>query len=374
MNILVIGNGFDLAHGLPTGYKDFLRFTNEYLDYKKTVVEGGGQLSWDDQDDVRFYKYFIELYNNRDNVIEKRIIDELNTYIPSNSWLDHFNRVQISQNWIDFESEISRVIQVLDSEIQFVKAEEKTGEISKDMCRYVQRTLGVFEFDNSGSLVERLKRVKEQCIMDLDKLIRCLEIYLSHYINNVEINKKRQPDIAELPIDCVLSFNYTNTYERIYNPTGERPIKYDYIHGKADVNKDINNCNLVLGIDEYLSEKEKNINTELIQFKKFYQRIYKMTGCMYKEWIEQRIESVRRLPNPGDLNIYFFGHSLDITDGDVLRELINMDNAKTTIFYHDKETLGKQIANLVKVLGQDNLIARVHGIHPSIVFKQQQNV
>lgn len=26
MNILVIGNGFDLAHGLPTKYRDFLEF------------------------------------------------------------------------------------------------------------------------------------------------------------------------------------------------------------------------------------------------------------------------------------------------------------------------------------------------------------
>ena len=26
MNILVLGNGFDLAHGLPTSYKDFLNF------------------------------------------------------------------------------------------------------------------------------------------------------------------------------------------------------------------------------------------------------------------------------------------------------------------------------------------------------------
>lgn len=26
MNILVIGNGFDLAHGLPTTYSDFLKF------------------------------------------------------------------------------------------------------------------------------------------------------------------------------------------------------------------------------------------------------------------------------------------------------------------------------------------------------------
>ena len=26
--ILIIGNGFDLAHGLPTAYKDFMQFCN----------------------------------------------------------------------------------------------------------------------------------------------------------------------------------------------------------------------------------------------------------------------------------------------------------------------------------------------------------
>ena len=27
MNLLVLGNGFDLLHGLPTTYKDFIDFT-----------------------------------------------------------------------------------------------------------------------------------------------------------------------------------------------------------------------------------------------------------------------------------------------------------------------------------------------------------
>lgn len=33
MNLLIIGNGFDLAHGLPTYYTDFLKFVNEANDY-----------------------------------------------------------------------------------------------------------------------------------------------------------------------------------------------------------------------------------------------------------------------------------------------------------------------------------------------------
>lgn len=39
MNILVIGNGFDLAHGLPTTYKDFLTFAQVYTIYRQLCME-----------------------------------------------------------------------------------------------------------------------------------------------------------------------------------------------------------------------------------------------------------------------------------------------------------------------------------------------
>lgn len=35
MNILLIGNGFDLAHGLPTKYTDFLEFIKIMKEVKK---------------------------------------------------------------------------------------------------------------------------------------------------------------------------------------------------------------------------------------------------------------------------------------------------------------------------------------------------
>lgn len=31
MNILVIGNGFDIAHGLPTKYGDFLNYVQAFV-------------------------------------------------------------------------------------------------------------------------------------------------------------------------------------------------------------------------------------------------------------------------------------------------------------------------------------------------------
>ena len=74
------------------------------------------------------------------------------------------------------------------------------------------------------------------------------------------------------------------------------------------------------------------------------------------------------------MNIYIFGHSLDNTDGDVLRNLILQEKTRTTIFYHSKKALGKQIANLVSVLGEDELIRRTNKGTQTIFFEPIKNV
>ena len=232
--------------------------------------------------------------------------------------------------------------------------------------------------------IEYISAFKEQFLKDLNRLTRCLEIYLSDYVNNLPVSKKL-PDIDGLKIDKVLSFNYTNTYERIYGK--DKPdIEYDYIHGKAEITHDVDSCNLVLGIDEYLIGEERNSNTEFIQFKKFFQRIYKKTGCKYVDWLkEYEANNIGKYASleAEDLNVYIFGHSLDVTDKDIMRRLILSEagrmfkrdglKAQTTIFHFNQEAMGSQIANLVKVIGQDNLISMVHGSDAKIILQQQQD-
>lgn len=68
-----------------------------------------------------------------------------------------------------------------------------------------------------------------------------------------------------------------------------------------------------------------------------------------------------------------FRHSLDVTDKDILKEIILHENVKrVTIYYYDKETYGKRIANLVKVIGQDNLQKNYYGVNKRIFFEQQK--
>lgn len=48
------------------------------------------------------------------------------------------------------------------------------------------------------------------------------------------------------------------------------------------------------------------------------------------------------------------------------------ENTITKIFHFNQDALGKQIGNLVKVIGQKNLISMVHGQFASIILQQQQ--
>ena len=93
MNILVIGNGFDLAHGLPTTYKDFLRFTAEFDKYRQAKKEGS-ELAWGDNSESGYYRYFWKLYNKRNSDVNvNKLLSEMESLTSNNIWLKYFQEV-----------------------------------------------------------------------------------------------------------------------------------------------------------------------------------------------------------------------------------------------------------------------------------------
>ena len=298
---------------------------------------------------------------------EVRFYEELETLINKNVWINHFESVQIKSGWVDFEQEISKIIQVLDQIRVKVDQEWRDKESRYNLSSYeiniLRSVISGVSFNLDAQMVEN---IKNQLLIDLYRLTRCLEIYLSEYVNEIQVTNKLAC-IEKLSIQKVLSFNYTNTFKRIYTNGDLKEIEYDYIHGIASSENNINTCNLIIGIDEYLDDDRKDSDNEFIQFKKFYQRIYKRTGNKYLTWIEEREDEITWLNSP-KFNIYIYGHSLDVTDKDILRRMIMAPEATITIFYHNQEAFGKQIMNMVKLIGQDELISRTGGSNPSIFF------
>ena len=61
-----------------------------------------------------------------------------------------------------------------------------------------------------------------------------------------------------------------------------------------------------------------------------------------------------------------------MTDKDVLRRLIMTENTITHIFYHNRDSMANLISNLVKVIGEDNLIEKTGGKTRTIKFIQSR--
>lgn len=488
MNILLIGNGFDLAHGLPTTYGDFLLFAKmikrvvEEIGIKKLIPKNDKEFkNWTDNiqtlksynlDSIFFnlisdevsnkenqkFKgikdYVINLFTQGDMTIRKNLV----YYINDNFWIEYFIQCDMYQkeNWIDFENEISNIVQSFDKDIHNslneikISDEAVRNKISKEFLRdyfivdtdqliqsqemiaceearkkelnvhecsnYINKYKEEHSIDNFTSI--SYKTIIEQLENDLNRLILALEIYIADYIDNINVICK-SPDIEFIlekfrkteqnlyaRENKFISFNYSHTCKRLY----DIPIKdnYDFIHGEAKQikNKEKFKNNMVLGIDEYLSKRIKNKYTEFIGFKKYYQRIYKESGSHYKDWIDEikrtnkaikeqiKIKKdelkknkglgnegfntkkvLERLEkNPPKHFLYIFGHSLDVTDGDILRDLILNDNVYTNIYYFNEEVHARQIVNLVKVIGQDELIRRTGGSTRTIKFIPQQEI
>lgn len=360
-----------------------------------------------------YKKRFINDQNYEvDVTTNNKVLDELYSHIKHNTWLEYFYTCSsnMGDNWIDFESEISKVIQTLGiarfqlecgGSIQNVESED--GKVLMGVLKAAKGNL-----KSSYRSVKEIDEFTNFLNTELERLIRALEIYIAEFINKIDVREK-STDIESLNPDHILSFNYSNTYERIYGKG--KNINYDYIHGKADSNKNVANCNLVLGIDEYLDDNEKNKQLEFLTFKKYYQRIYKSTGNAYLNWVDEIKDDyssylkkqsdtylgfVESFKDGSILNypfqkenyvkslnekcpqhtLYVFGHSLDITDRDILKLFICNDNVQTKIFYYrenedDKKVLGKLIKNLVKIMGQEELIRRTGGTHRTIEFVPQ---
>lgn len=88
MNILLVGNGFDLAHGLPTRYKDFLKFLEAVrlpVDFPNNLV---GNVKYVKKS--KFYPDFEQLLLEEIKAQKDPKVEELRMLTEHNIWIKYF--------------------------------------------------------------------------------------------------------------------------------------------------------------------------------------------------------------------------------------------------------------------------------------------
>lgn len=296
--MLVVGNGFDLAHGLPTRYQDML----DALSHDTA--------SWLSLEDRQRYS--------------------------DNPFIKYFSKYKDLPGWTGFESEIQQIVNYLCK----IYDNRRPPTIHGDIESFFLDIRIAWRSHDTKTMWNILQQ-------DLDELISYIDVYLSKYIPS-QLPKALSTDsqyprfVYKRHYDYFLSFNYTNTYfdfaEMMNDGNGiVVPTEDQFIHGCCSAMGA--SQNIVLGIED---NDPSNLDT--IYFKKYFQRIQKKTGREVFDWFDEKISSSE--PIVTDI----FGHSLDTTDKDILM-LIFEKSQYTNIYYYNQADYEQKIINLVRLYG-----------------------
>lgn len=356
--ILILGNGFDIAMGRKTKYTDFIEFEKQLF-------------SNPDEELLKFLKdKNIRIEEYRDNLYLKFI---------------NANKDKLGENWSNLEIMISQLSDAImyfkeNNEVLFKVAttgrnwlleENISNEKNYRSKLYIADMFLSLFHEKGWSPLERevaLDKLNNEFIRQLDFLIELLEIYLSYLdyldfeVRETEANSTALDAISDLSNSYIINFNYTNTSGHLFGSSKENT---HFIHGRIDLERTFNRINtMVFGIED----KENNINSDLIPYQKYYQRVVKETGSKFEDFFSttnlkryQIPESDYCITQGTSKNIVVFGHSVDPLDKEIFQKCFELaKNGKYDyrfIFtYYDEAAKRSIIKNLAIILGKEKLI------------------
>ena len=360
--ILILGNGFDIAMGRKTKYTNFIEFEQRLFTEPESDLQ-----DFLDSKNIDIDKYKNNLY--------LRFINE--------------NKDTLGENWSNLEIMISQLADA----IMYFKENSSllySNQFNRPLARIIEQhkidwrmsvnyssksyiaDTFLSLFDEKGwSFLERevaLDELNNEFIRQLDLLIELLEIYLSYLdyldfdIQRIEASPTALDAISDLSNSSVLNFNYTNTSSRLYGTSEE---KTHFIHGRIDLDRTFSRINtMVFGIED----KEINVNSDLIPYQKYYQRVVKETGKKFEDFFCIRNLKKRDIPGSNlqtiqgtSKNIVVFGHSVDPLDKEIFQKCFELTitrkyNSRFIFTYFDEQAKRSIIKNLAIILGKEKLI------------------
>ena len=372
--LILIGNGFDLAHGLPTSYNNFIDhfWTNLEANYKDNLVK---EIVFVKEGYCDFFDFSIKtenfqtFWNNVKDYAEDRKFRAYDYYLRmgvgeagivfkfKNAF---FKKICISQktfNWVAIENEyykeLKRIVntpkldtskndedflikkkedaRVLNREFNQVKELLKNYLLSEVHEKYnflnintpteYSKFSKLFESNNffndnpaNYNIKSQIEKYSKEFSLKEDKeeILRIIEGFKEDQNSDITFNT------------LALDFNYTSTFY-LYNQRLESLINEHYwikIHG--DLNQ------FIFGFGDETDKDYQEIenigdNEYLENFKSFQ---YSNTGN-YDKLLEY-IQSEK-------FQVYIMGHSCGLSDRVLLNTIFEHDHCRSIkIFYHDK--------------------------------------
>ena len=388
--IIIIGNGFDLAHQLATKYEDFI---NWYWEDRGSYLVGSfsnhiddGLCSFKLKEEVGlagwyyvwgwYYRISPRDYSLRELVEHAKSDTKVCNFEMHSIFFTEICKSIEEKGWVDIEAEYYRMLnsvylsspQKLNEEFAIVRTKlieyltsVQDSNINNSIVNQATRDCMMAPFcANEISIEGRAKwneflkcRIEDEYLSDIIKLYEKSNVR-ERVADISNFKKKWQDQIDNDGIETVneelpsamlypdrimlLNFNYTKT-ANMYMPADEHHFPINHIHGHLD-----NPDSIIFGYGDELDNKYQEIsslnNNELLK---------NIKSIRYLEDVNYRnvLEFVESAP----YQIYIMGHSCGTSDRTLLNTLFEHPNCVSIkpFYYQDDE-------------GQDNYIEIVQNI------------
>jgi len=346
--VILIGNGFDLAHGLKTSYKDFIDdFWNKKTDLVKEIfrkksilgvvsndplVETQSGYIYNDNEikldiaNLGYFPRFTEVsqsslgYDGFSSFISRYRINEHNSNLHfNNRFLGRITLKKQIKHWLDIEEEYY---------------------LALNECLHEGYEGGIEQLNSDFSVIKTLLEnyLKKQTANKINKLAQIEQNINSNFSSK---NILKEPKIPVLYETLYLSFNYTNT-EKLYvqNNNSDKII---HIHGELNSPENP----IIFGYGDDIDEKYK-----LIEQEKDYRYLENIKSIRYLE--TRNYQEMLKFIDADEYTIYIMGLSCSNSDRTLLNTLFEHKNCLSIkVFYHQREDGTNDYSDIIKNISRN---------------------
>lgn len=345
MNRLVlVGNGFDLAHGLKTSYRDFI--TDYWMkiieqwkadEYGNLFIDGIDIAVTSKGDDKSFHgkKCDIQSYCDLKELINKYGFWKL-TF--KNKLLQRISESSIA-NWVDIEQEY------YDQLKKCLKQDEANGRLAikklNDDLSQIENLLVEYLRKEYDEMLRHLPRICERLVSPIER-----EEVSLYFLNENKTEFSFRENMRPTQI-MILNFNYTNTINK-YIRNINSYLKEDQTCQSINIHGSLANGEnpVIFGYGDEIGEdyqKLENLND--------VEALRKVKSIQYL-----KTENYRQLMSFIELapyQIFIWGHSCGLSDRTLLSTVFEHKNCiSIKPFYHRYTTLeGIEKDNFIELAG-----------------------
>ena len=303
--LIIIGNGFDLAHGLPTRYSDFINwYLNKEFEQFKNSNRKPGSIYEYNGDLIKITGEF--KLNSKYSSLRKAQDEGLVKVIAKHDFINTLISLNDKSNWVDIEylyyNELRRVARLREKRSPESCNCETTGV--DDLNKYFNTIKNEF--------LAYLETINFESVEVIDEI--------NEHLDDI-INGDKRKGLTK-----ILVFNYTETIE-LYESTNSKKVTIWNIHGKLSDKKA---SPLVFGYGDemdpfYKSIENFNDNEYLKYFKSF-------------EYFKTNIyQSLIRFIESEKYKVFIMGHSCGLSDRVLLNTIFENPNCiRIKLYYYQK--------------------------------------